>query len=77
MIKPKKLPRDPNQRAFKIMQYATGQIEPTEEETAIPREVFVKKGSEGGKLRATRLSAEKRSEIAKKAAKARWKKKTD
>jgi len=48
MIKPKKLPRDPNERAFKIMQYATGLTEPTEEETNIPREVFTKSGSEGG-----------------------------
>ena len=75
MIKPKNLPRDPNSRAFKIMQYATGQIEPTPEETTIPREVFTKSGSEGGKLRAERLSSGQRSKIAKNAAKARWSKK--
>jgi hypothetical protein len=72
MIKSKTLPRDPNSRAFKIMQYATGQIEPTEEETTIPREVFTQSGSKGGKARATSLSAKKRAAIAKKAAKARW-----
>ena len=72
MIKPKTLPRDPNSRAFKIMQYATGQIEPTEEETTIPREVFVKSGAEGGKARAKSLTGKRRASIAKKAAKARW-----
>lgn len=75
MIKPKKLPRDPNARAFTIMQYATGQIQPTEEETSIPREVFVQSGSEGGKRRAAKLTAPERSKIARKAAKTRWKKK--
>jgi hypothetical protein len=72
MIKPKNLPRDPNARAFKIMQYATGQIVPTPEETTIPREVFTKSGSEGGKKRAELLSQKERSKIAKKAAKVRW-----
>ena len=72
MIKPKSLPRDPNARAFKIMQYATGQIEPTPEETAIPREVFTKSGSEGGSIRAKNLTKKRRSEIAANAARARW-----
>jgi hypothetical protein len=76
MIKPKNLPRDPNARAFKIMQYATGQIIPTPEETAIPREIFTKSGSEGGKLRAKSLTKKRRSEIATKAAETRWKKKS-
>lgn len=72
MIKPKKLPRDPNERAFRIMQYATGQIIPTEEETAIPREVFTESGARGGKARAKSLTGKQRASIAKKAAKARW-----
>lgn len=77
MIKPKRLPRDPNERARMIVQYATGEIMPTEEETTIPREEFVKSGSEGGKKRAANLTKKRRSEIAKKAAKTRWKKKND
>lgn len=74
MIKPKSLPRDPNARAFKIMQYATGQIEPTPEELTIPREVFTESGARGGNARAKALSKKKRAEIARKAAQARWKK---
>jgi hypothetical protein len=57
------------------MQYATGQIKPSPEETTIPREVFVKSGSEGGKIRAKGLTSKRRSEIATKAAKVRWTKK--
>jgi hypothetical protein len=56
------------------MQYATGQIEPTLEEASIPREVFTKSGSEGGKIRAQSLTKKRRSEIAANAARARWSK---
>jgi hypothetical protein len=77
MIKPKNLPRDPNARALKIVQYATRQITPTPEETTISREVFVKSGSEGGKIRAKALTSKQRSEIASKAATERWNKKPD
>lgn len=72
------MPRDPNQRAFLTMQIALGEVEP--QTSPLPAkdpervERGKKGGSKGGKLRAERLSPERRSEIAKKAAEARWKK---
>lgn len=71
MIRPKKLPRDPNERAFRIVQLLTGQVEPTPEEIG-PESEFVEHGAKGGKARAKSLTAKKRSEIAKKAAVSRW-----
>ena len=74
----KKRPRDTNQLAWQIVQEATGQAppEPEEEDTRNPAAVALSKlgASKGGKARATKLSARKRTEIAKKAAQARWKK---
>jgi len=72
MIKPKTLPRDPNSRAFRIMQYATGQVQPTPEEQTIPSETFTKSGSEGGTVRAKSLTKKRRSEIAANASRVRW-----
>jgi hypothetical protein len=69
-----KRPRDPNQLAKSIIDIATGQKpdrDPTpEEQGKDPAAVAL--GKKGGKARAEGLSAKKRSEIAKKAAKARW-----
>jgi hypothetical protein len=69
-----KRPRDPNQLAKSIIDIATGQKpdrDPTpEEEGKDPAAVAL--GKKGGKARAESLTAEKRSEIAKTAAKARW-----
>ena len=78
--KKKKRPRDTNQLAWQIVQEATGQAPPEEkeeEDTRNPAAVALSKlgASKGGKARATKLSARKRTEIAKKAAQARWKKK--
>jgi len=66
---------DPNVRAFLAVQRATGQL-PAEPEPPAknPHAVALGKlgGLKGGAARAKRLSAKKRREIAKKAARARW-----
>jgi hypothetical protein len=75
--KPPKRPRDPNQLAKSIIDIATGQTpdrDPTPEEQG-KRAVAVTSGSKGGKLRAATMTPERRNEIAKKAAAARWQKK--
>ena len=66
--KPKR-PRDASQLAKFIVDVATGEIEDKEPEKA---EAQRKGGKKGGKARAESLTAEERSAIAKKAAKARW-----
>ena len=75
----KKRPRDINQLAYQIVQIATGQIKETEpEETPeqrFRREFARSGGLVGGKARAKSLTKSERVAIAKKAAKARWKKK--
>src|SRR3546814_11615439 len=77
----KKRPRDPNQLAKLIVDIATGEEEdrsPTpEEEGKDPHAVELgrKGGRKGGKARAEKLSDEKRQEIARSAARARWDKK--
>ncbi len=70
----KKRPRDVNARAFQIVQEATGQAPPEPEDTRNPAAVALSRlgASKGGKARATKLSAKRRSEIARKAAAARW-----
>jgi hypothetical protein len=69
-----KRPRDPNQLAKSIIDIATGQKpdrDPTpEEQGKDPAAVAL--GKKGGKARADSLTAEKRSEIAKRAAQKRW-----
>ena len=73
-----KLPKDVNQRAVMIAQIATGEIEVPKEETDLIKlaasAMGRKGGLKGGKARAESLTAKKRTEIAKKAAAARWKK---
>ncbi|EAQ25381.1 hypothetical protein ROS217_04785 [Roseovarius sp. 217] len=66
--KPKR-PRDANQLAHMIAGIATGEVDDSVPEKA---EGQRKGGLRGGKARAESLSPEKRSEIAQKAAKARW-----
>jgi hypothetical protein len=59
---------DLNKMAFRVVQHAT---EPQEPET--PAQASGRKGGrKGGKARSEKLSAEQRSEIARKAARARW-----
>ena len=69
-----KRPRDPNQLAKSIIDIATGQApdrDPTpEEQGKDPAAVAL--GKKGGAARAAGMTAEKRSEIAKKAAQKRW-----
>ena len=71
-----KLPKDTNQRAVMIAQMATGEVEKIPEETDLIKlaasAMGRKGGLKGGKARAKSLSAKRRSEIAKKAAAARW-----
>jgi hypothetical protein len=78
MAKKSKLPKDVNQRAVMIAQIATGEIGSPKEETDLIKlaasAMGRKGGLKGGKARAKALSPKKRSEIAKKAAAARWKK---
>ena len=71
---PPKRPRDPNQLAKSIIDIATGQKpdrDPTpEEQGKDPAAVAL--GKKGGKARSQRLSAERRKEIAQRAATKRW-----
>ena len=63
--------KDFTQVAFNIVQQATGEVEPEPELTEAQ-----KSGRKGGKIggakRAKKLTAEERSEIARKAAEKRW-----
>jgi hypothetical protein len=63
-----KRPADVIGAAIKVAKIATGEIE----EEITDKEYARKGGLKGGKARAEKLSAEKRKEIALKAAKARW-----
>lgn len=83
--RPRKLPRDPNARAFEIVRLATE--ERVQEATAVldvlkptknPAAVALGRlgGSKGGRARAKSLSAARRKQIARQAARARWQKKS-
>ena len=74
MTKPKR-PRDTNQLAKMIVDIATGECEePIVADDKDPAAVALgrKGGLKGGDARAKKLTAKQRSEIAKKAARARW-----
>lgn len=68
--------KDPNSLAFNIVGQVTGETPAVQESGKNPAAVALGRlgGLKGGKARAKSLSAKKRSEIAKKAASARWKK---
>jgi hypothetical protein len=70
-------PRDPNQLGKLIVGIATGQVEDTISDGKNPAAVELgrKGGLKGGKARAAKMTAEQRSEAAKRAAEARWGKK--
>lgn len=76
--KPKKMPRDVNELAKSIVDIATGQepapVADEPQPTKNPAAVALGRlgGMKGGKARAAALSKKKRSEIAQKAAAARW-----
>jgi hypothetical protein len=72
----RKRPRDPNQLAKLIVDIATGEVEDTPPDDAGKNPAAVelgrKGGLKGGKARAAKMTAEERSEAAKRAAAARW-----
>jgi len=69
------LPKDPSQRAKAILDMATGATSrPVEPELSEAQQFARKGGLKGGDARAATLSSKRRSQIAKLAAKARWKK---
>ncbi len=67
-------PEDVNEAAFRVVQEATGQTTPEPERVKNPAAVALGKlgGAKGGRARADKLSQEQKSEIARKAAQARW-----
>ena len=69
-----KRPADVIGNAVRVMRIATG--EETEELDSV-KSAAAELGSRGGKARAARMSPERRAEIAKTAAKARWKAPSD
>lgn len=78
----KKKDHDFNVTAFNIVQKATGEVEEEQEkplntEGKNPHAVALGRlgGKKGGKVRASRLTPERRKEIAKFAASVRWRKK--
>ena len=62
-------PRDPNIRAFQVVQEATGQRPRLQPDNSHARTV---RASKGGRGRAARLTPAERSAIARRAAEARW-----
>lgn len=70
-----KRPRDPNQLAKLIVDIATGQVEDSiSEAKKNPASIKGRAGGlKGGEARAANLTSSRRSAIARKAAKARWK----
>ncbi len=75
MQKNHKRPRDPNQLGKLIVDLSVGEADDSknlpDESGKDPAAIAL--GKKGGKARAKALSSKKRSEIARKAAKARWK----
>jgi hypothetical protein len=69
-----KRPADVIGNAVKVMRIATGE-EPDDIDPA--KSAAAELGSRGGKARAARMTPERRAEIAKKAARARWKAPSD
>jgi hypothetical protein len=68
--KGQKRPADLIGNAVKVMRIATG--EETEELPDSAKSAAAELGSRGGKARAARMTAERRAEIARKAARTRW-----
>ena len=74
MEKRKKKEHDFSVTAFRVVQEATGQIEPKPKPTFDFKALGRLGGLKGGKARAASLTSARRVEIAKKAAQARWSK---
>ena len=75
----RKRPRDVNQLAKSIVDEATGQTEALPPDTRDPLAVELGRrgGLKGGKARAAKLTPERRTEIARKAAQKRWERPSD
>lgn len=74
MTKAPKRPRDLNQWAKRMLDLATGEVsdrEPTPEERGVDPAASAM-GKRGGPARAASMTPERRAEIAKKGAEARW-----
>lgn len=73
--KTKPPPADENQAAYQVVQQLLGATEPADEGKN-PAAVLLGRlgGKKGGPARAKKLSKKRRAQIAKKAARARWKK---
>ena len=72
MEKRKKREHDFSVTAFRVVQEATGQIEPKPKPAIDFKALGHLGGLKGGVARAARLTPERRVEIARKAAQARW-----
>ena len=72
MAKRKKKEHDFAVNAFRVVQEATGQTEEEHKPEQDMKALGRKGGLKGGKARAEKLTPEQRSEIARKAAQARW-----
>jgi hypothetical protein len=70
--KPSKRPRDPAQLAKLMIDIASGEV--TEDQPTAKQTRARKGGTKGGPARSKALTQEQRSEIARTAAAARWKK---
>lgn len=71
----RKRPRDPSQLGKLIVDIATGELEDTPEDDGknpAAVELGRKGGLKGGKARAAKMTPEERSEAARRAARARW-----
>ena len=69
----KKKEHDFSITAFRVVEEAAGEIETKPKSSIDFRALGRKGGLNGGKARATKLSPERRTEIARKAAQTRWK----
>lgn len=72
----RKRPRDPNQLAKLIVDEATGEapkLDPNAGKDPAAVALGRRGGLKGGKARAAKMTSEQRSEAARKAAQARWK----
>ena len=74
----KRPPKDANELAKYILDVTTGDVDKIEPPKKNPHAQALSKlgASKGGNARAATLSAKKRSQIAKRAAKARWEKRS-
>jgi hypothetical protein len=73
MSKTPKRPKDPNQLAKMMIDIGSGEIQNDNDSELSPMAALGRVGGQkGGKARAENLSAERRAEIAQKAAAARW-----